>query len=487
MSAELTPEERVRVETYRANLTDAGNAEVFRAQYGDLVRYDHARQRWLVWNRHRWQPDTDATVYRMALQSVRSRLAFVQDTSLDGEERRRIASWALRSESRSRLDATLALARTMLPIADSGRGWDDKPGIVGSPNGVVELRTGTLRDGRPSDRITKNVGMDYLPEAQCERWERFLVQVFDGDRDLIAYVQKLVGYSLTAEATLDLVLFLMGIGRNGKSTFLNTITSIFADYAHDLPAIALLEERHSSHTTEVADLESTRFVTAIEVTDHKLNSGRLKQLSGGDGITARKMRQDNISFPQTWQLWLSTNHQPRLDDSSLAAWERVKVIPFRRQFLLDSEATDPDLEAKLRAEGEGILRWAVHGAIAFYAEGLGETPSVVIEATDEYREDVDPLTPMIERGYLVEDPDAWSSTQELYDLAYRAYAEETQTPDAFRFGITGFAKVLAGRFQQKKETTGKRRRGVLGVRVREQANPAWPPVPESPDSPSEQG
>ena len=158
--------------------TDAGNAEAFVQMFGDLVRYDHARRRWLVWDCHRWRPDGDGTVNRMALEAVRARLrAAVNLNDLDGEIRKAEAKWAINSESRARLDALLALARTMKPIADDGRGWDSTSGLLGAPNGVIDLRTGELRPGRPEDRITMQTGVEYDPTASCPRWERFLTEV----------------------------------------------------------------------------------------------------------------------------------------------------------------------------------------------------------------------------------------------------------------------------------------------------------------------
>jgi putative DNA primase/helicase len=203
---------------YKKHLTDAGNAEVFVGMYGEFVRYDHARKRWLVWQGNRWQPDADATVYRCALQAARHRFRAGEDIELDEEKRKLIVRWAFDSESRTRLEAALAVARTMKPIADPGEGWDTTPGIVGAPNGVIDLGTGELRDGRPEDRITMSVACEYDPTATCPRWETFLLEIFDNDEELVAYVKRIAGATLSGEAILQLVMFCMGVPFTPETT-----------------------------------------------------------------------------------------------------------------------------------------------------------------------------------------------------------------------------------------------------------------------------
>ena len=196
--------------------TDAGNAEFFTYLWADDTRYDHMRNRWLVWASHRWRPDDDANVYRMALSTVRLRVRATGFGDGDDDRRKEVAKKAISSEARTRQDALLALAKTMVPIADTGRGWDEKPGLIGTENGVVDLRTGELRDGVPDDRITMSTGIAYDSAAECPTWLQFLGEVLEDPEDTIPYLQRLIGYSLTGEATLHLLIFMMGTGRNGK-------------------------------------------------------------------------------------------------------------------------------------------------------------------------------------------------------------------------------------------------------------------------------
>jgi putative DNA primase/helicase len=445
----------------RYPLTDAGNAEAFCAMYGDLVRFDHARARWLVWDSHRWRPDGDRAVDRMALQTARSRHRAAEDGDLSMDERRALSVHAIRSESRARLDAMLALARSMTPISDPGDGWDARLGLVGAPNGVVDLRTGVLRDGRPDDRVTMSLGTAYDPVADCPRWERFLLEVL-GDPHAVAYLKRLAGYSLTGEASLDHLIFLMGVGSNGKTTLLDFLARAAGDYAREISATAFLTSRTPLHSTEVADLDGARLATCEELGDAKLNANRLKQVSGGGRVTARKVRQDTTTFRQTWQLWFTTNGLPRADDNSWAFWRRVVAIDFPRIFKAED---DPTLEEDLAAELPGVLRWMVEGATEFYADGIGETPAAVREKTAEYREDTDPLESVFESGYLVAEPEAFAPTAALYS-AYQRWATDRNAPPERQYGETGFAKALSGRFSRKRQlVNGAKVRGFVGVSV----------------------
>ena len=261
------------------SLSDAGNAEAFVEMFGNLVRYDHARDRWLVWDQHRWRPDNDAATFRMALSTTRARHRAAEADHLSFEDRKSLSLHAIKSEARSRLDAILAVARTMTPVADPGEDWDTVPGLIGAPNGVIDLTTGKLRDGRPEDRITMQVGVPFEPDADCPRWDRFLLEVL-GDPTVVTFVQRLAGYSLTGEASLDFLVFLMGVGSNGKTTLLDLLSRAGGDYSREIGATAFLQSRLPLHTTEVANLDGSRLATCEELGDAQLNANRLKQLSG---------------------------------------------------------------------------------------------------------------------------------------------------------------------------------------------------------------
>lgn len=456
------PREVAQAATWNKH-SDTGNAELYALLNADTTRYDHARKRWLVWEGHRWRSDDNGAVYRLAAEvaKIRYMAAGAADLGLDSDGRKRLAKHAVDSESAARIEALLRRARTLEPIADAGLGWDAARGLIGAPNGVVDLRTGELREGRPEDRITMQTGVPYDPRAQCPRFEQFLSEVLEDADKVAPWLQRLVGYSLTAEASLHLLVFLMGNGGNGKGAFLRAISRAFGDYSRVISARAFDAYTKGAHTTEVADLAGSRFAYCEELGDSKLNAGRMKDVSGGGDNRARRICADSFSFEQTWQLFLSTNDLPRSNDNSWGWWRRVRAIDFPRRFT-DDEAGAELERVLLGEESAGILTWAVRGAVAWYREGLGDDPEAVREKTAQYREDVDPLEPLFEAGVLVLDEGAWTPTAELF----AAYTDASFNGASRTLSEDAFSKALRGRFPSKRrEVDDSYRRGYLGVRV----------------------
>ena len=265
--------------------TDAGNAELFAQFHGDKVRFDHKQQRWLIWNgiKRRWTPDTQGKV-RLLMKdtSRRGRLRLAQKVSNDDERNKQI-KWALQSEDLNRIKAALELARSEPPISDAGDGWDVNPWLVGVQNGIVDLRTGKLREATQQDRITKFSPVRYDAAAQCPRFEQFLEEVFGGDRELIRFVQKAAGYSLTGSTQEQCVFACWGSGANGKTTLLETLLLVFGDYAVDLPFMALEASRNSGVPNEGMKLLGARLVKAVEIREgRRIDEARLKAWTGGE-------------------------------------------------------------------------------------------------------------------------------------------------------------------------------------------------------------
>jgi len=368
--------------------TDAGNGELFAHLYGDRLRYDHRRKRWLLWLGHWWVPDADAEVRRLA--KLTARRLYRDAAGVDNlKEREAEARWAIGSESRMRLDATLSLAQAERPIADTGHDWDLNPWLLGVANGVIDLRTGTLHDGRPENRLTMHSPTAYNPDAPCPRWLAFLDRVMAGNEALIDFLQRAVGYSLTGDVSEQVLFFLYGTGANGKSTFLTPILDLLGDYGRQAAPGLLLAKRGERHPTEFADLENARFVSSVEVDQGKrLAEGLVKWLTGGDKMKARKMRQDFYEFRPTYKIWLAANDRPTITGTDLAIWRRIRLVPFT--VVIPDPEQDKDLPAKLRGELPGILNWALHGCLAWQRDGL-DIPQKVQAATEAYRVEQDIL------------------------------------------------------------------------------------------------
>jgi putative DNA primase/helicase len=435
-------------------MTDQGNAELFADVYGSRLRYDHARKRWLLYTGTHWAEDLDGAVYRLGMQ-VQAERRKRAETLEDGERRTQIA-YALRSESRQRIDAMLALAKNLDPITTKGTEWDTDPYLLGTPSGVIDLRTSKLRDGRPEDHITKLTGVRYDPDAKAPRWERFLTEVTGDDAELSEYLRLAIGYSLTGDIREQVFQILYGDGANGKSTLLNTISYVWGDYALAAPFTTFTAGRYgdSGPTNDLARLDGARFVIATEPNEGaSFNEGRVKQITGGDPITARFLHKEHFTFTPQLKLWLAANSKPSVRDLSTGFWRRVRLIGFPVNFAEAGQADDK-LTATLRAEGPGILAWAVRACREWQERNLTQ-PDSVIQAVAEYREESDPVADFI-AARLTRVNGEWTSHTALYS-EYCDYL-----PAAQRLGTIRFGRAMEAHFAREQRRAGK---GFADVRI----------------------
>ena len=370
------------------SLTDLGNAERFAARHAHHLRYCRLWKKWLFWDETHWAADTTGEAERMVAETVRHLLAVASEMTNE-KEQQRMVSFARRCESAVRLSALLAVARTQTPLVASADSFDADPWLLNTRTGLLDLRTDSFGPHEPEKLITRLAPVDYDPLATCPNWERFLQRVLAGRTELIRYVQKAVGYSLTGETGEQCLFLLYGQGANGKSTFLSTIMGILDSYARQLPMDSLLARQNPAIPNDIAALRGVRFVSAVEADDGaRLAESLIKQMTGQDKISARFMRGEWFEFVPQFKLWLATNHKPRIHGCDEAIWRRVRLIPFT--VTIPAAERDRNLAAQLRAEWPGILRWAVEGCRLWQQEGLDAPPDVVA-ATDEYRSEMDIL------------------------------------------------------------------------------------------------
>jgi P4 family phage/plasmid primase-like protien len=430
----------------RYNCTDAGNAEYFAARFGNDVRYDHRRGRYLLWRSHRWEPDPDAAIRRLAKATLRER--FAESSKIeDQDERLRTAKWAIASESRPRLEALLFLAQAEAPIADAGESWDTDAMLVGASNGVIDLRRGTLRDGRRDDRITMSVTVPFNPAARCPRWERFLSEVFADDGDMVSFVARAVGYSLSGDTSEQCLFLCHGAGANGKGTFSRVLMAVFGDYAANMPFSTIELHQRSTIPNDLAALVGRRLVVASETNDGtRLNEARVKALTGCDPITARFLHSEFFTFEPVAKFWLSVNHRPVVRDDSYGFWRRIRLIPFTQTFTLN-----PTLFDELMAEAEGILAWAVRGCQEWQQHGLNP-PAVVLQATAAYEQESDPLGDFLNEACEA-DPEAEVPASAMFEH-YRAWADRRGLTERERLGAMSFGRKLSERLRRSHTRTG---------------------------------
>ena len=373
----------------RRPLTELGDAERFIDDHGSKVRYCRPWKQWLVWYGKRWAPDETGEVERMMKETVRgiySEAAKEEDNS----RRRALGKHARSSEAKTHMDHAIALACSEKDVPVLPDELDRDPWLLNCKNGTIDLRTGEMRDQRREDLISKIAPVEYDPSAEAPRFKQFLEEIFDSDEDLIAFVQRLAGYSLTGFSEERVVSILHGRGKNGKTTLVELLQDVMGDYARATDVETILTQRYKGGANnEVAALKGARLVSTSEVEQgRQLSEAKVKALSGNETITARFLYREDFNFKPEFTLWLSTNNKPVIKGTDDAIWDRIRLIPFEQRF--DGKKADRHLGRKLREELPGVLAWMVAGCVQWHEKGLG-MPEKVKAATKVYREEMDVL------------------------------------------------------------------------------------------------
>lgn len=370
-----------------AALSDTGNAECMEYLFGNDFRFDHTRRKWLAWKDVRWQIDADGDAERAALDTIRQR----QTASLsmvDTDRRKKVLNFLITSENQAKQKGLLGQASILRKFATVIGRFDVALWVTGVPNGVLSLYTGKLHIADREDLITLNMGAPFVPGAECPRWRRFLSEVFAGDSELIRFVQRAIGYSLTGDTSEQKMFLCHGAGANGKSVFLEAISLLLGDYASGTPFATFDADRRNESTNDLAALKGKRFVTVIESDeDRRLAEARVKAVTGQDTVTCRFLYGEFFTYKPTFKLWMAMNHKPIIRGTDRGIWRRIVLIPFTQSF---EGREDRELMDDLKSELPGILNWAIEGLQEWRNEGLG-TARVIVEATEEYRKESDIL------------------------------------------------------------------------------------------------
>lgn len=434
-------------------LTELGAAESFAADCGGVLRYDHRRGRWLIFEGHRWHPDDCNVIIRIAVEHVR-RQQHMALANPDVRQRGPAVSHWMRFDRRAMLDNLLGLAKSLLPIADTGAGWDADPCLLGCTNGVLDLWTAELRNGQPEDKITMTTGIAFDWDAPCLGWQRFISQVLT-DPDVADFVWRALGYALTGDMREQCFFLLFGRGANGKSTLIDIIGRILGDYALVVPFATFEAERKDAIPVDVASMEGKRFVAASEGAGRWLHSARLKDITGGEKISARHLYGAPFTFRPACKVFLSTNELPKVADDSEGLWRRLRQIPFTVRFEGTSE--DRNLKNVLLTEAPGILSWLVRGCLAWQSRGLA-APVAVADATAQYRADSDVLARFFDEACELV-PTAEIRASELFTY-YKDWATQAGLTERERLTATMFGKKCTERFTRVKTRAGLAYRGV---------------------------
>lgn len=433
---------------YEYEATEDGVARYFTATYGDTLRFDHDAGRWFQWTGDRWVADNTHVAFSMCRDVSRK-----VSGKLQPKERPplRKAAFASGVEKMARADRAHAVTQDA---------WDQDPWLLGCPGGAVDLRNGSFREADPTDGITKHAAI--APSYDdCPIWDRFLLEATNGDADVVEFLQRWCGYCLTGDTREHALIFLYGPGGNGKSVFLNTIDRILGDYATTAAMDTFTSSRGDKHPTELALLKGARMVSASETEEGRAwAESRIKQMTGGDPITARFMRQDFFTYQPQFKLTIVGNHAPALVNVDDAARRRFNIVPFT----VKPENPDRELEAKLEAEWPAILKWMITGCLAWQADGL-RCPESVKAATNEYFGQQDLTAQWLEECTRLE-PGNRSLFETSADL-FRSWSDFAKANGEDAGSAKGMAARLRrhGLRQASRKLAGKTYRGWEGAEL----------------------
>jgi putative DNA primase/helicase len=376
-------------------------ADIFAEEHGSDLRYVAKWGQWLEWRDGCWLEDATLKVFALIRATCKAH----------GIENARMAKMTADVHSIVRADRRLAATVEQ---------WDADPWLLNTPDGVVDLRSGELRPHRAADYMTKSTTVG--PRGDCPLWKAFLAKIMNDDEAMVAYLKRVFGYCLSGDTSEQGLFFAYGVGQNGKTVLMSTVSGILGEYCLATPIETFTESKTDRHPTELARMRGARLVTATETEGGKFwAESRLKEITGGERIAARFMHRDFFEFQPQFKPIISGNHKPRLRSVPKAMRRRLNMIPFA--MIISEEEPDPQLVAKLKDERPGILQWMIDGCLDWQERGGLSPPETVVEATDSYFAGEDgPSDWIADRCEIASGH--WSRSSELFGSS-KDYADKT--------------------------------------------------------------
>lgn len=452
-----------------AELTDLGNAKVFATLYNGRFLYDHTRKKWMVWGEgaHVWREDAIAAAKRgmMATLQMRKQAGMM---IADDRERAAHLQGVRRAENGGAMSSALEKASAFTQIATKTENFNRHPLLLNCLNGTYDLEKWTFRPSRPEDMLSSQAPVTYDPEATCPLWEKFIDDIFEGNAELIAYVQRALGLCLSGDISEQAFFVAYGSGANGKSTMLNTVTRLLGDYGRTTPFDTFDADTRNQYGNDLAALQGSRLVVAIESEQHrKLAEARIKSITGGDDITCRFLYGEFFSFRPQFKVWLAVNHRPQVRGSDHGIWRRIHLIPFNKKF--EGNAMDKKLEKKLARELSGILNWLLKGFLEWKETGLNP-PEVVQDATKEYKRENDAVALWLEDRCVMNDDSLSISATEAYN-DFREFLRGAGEIDKAIMSMKSWGQLMAEKgFRKFRNNSGKWNYAGLDIRPLEVGN-----------------
>lgn len=434
--------------------TDMGNAERLIQVASGNLRFIGGD--WYYFQNGAWRPDA-AKARELVKKGVAGLLwkeveGYTQERNEDAIKK--VISWARHTESTKAVDSALRMAHSDPAIFTKIEQMDADPMLLNCKNGTLNLESGKLTAHNKNQLLSKQIMVDYNPAATCPKWQTFLDRIFNHDAELIEYMQKAVGYSLTGSTKQQVWFLCFGHGANGKSVFINTMLELLSDYGAQAAPDLLLQSKQQRHPAEFADLKGKRMVVSQESDEGRLLAeAAIKQMTGGDTMTARHLYGHFFEFKSTHKLWLATNHRPAVRDTTESTWRRLKLIPF--EVTIPEPERNHNLQDELRAEFQGILLWAVQGCLKWQKCGLKDA-AAIIRATDLYRKDSDTIGNFIgecaqkspgqhvKQSTIYERYTAWALNSGCRPLSSKRFREALEERGYRQSVITNNVRVIDG-------------------------------------------
>lgn len=437
---------------------DTGNAQRFRDANAGLIHYNHVDGCWIYWDGVRWASDENGEIKRRAdkmLADMAKDLKEMQDDPAYNAYKKHLS----RSRSHRGKEGFIAEARHLEGVPVLPSEMDRAGNAFNVRNCLISLKTGRTAEHDKKYMISKLAPVTYDENARCPRWDSFIEEVTCGDKSLQLYLQRMIGYCMTAYTKEQCMFFLYGNGSNGKSVFVDTIAYMLGEYAASCqPETVMMRDRNNTARGDLARLKGARMVVTSEPNDGcRLDEGIVKQMTGGteNKLTARFLYGREFEFSPEFKIVMSTNYKPVIKGTDNGIWRRVRLIPFTAEFT--KENRDPQLTEKLRRELPGILNWAIAGAVGWCKEGLPPC-AIIDEAGQEYRSEMDRVQQFLDD--CTERSDSGSTQASTLYKCYRAWCSEQG--DRFPISSNKFCSELKRRYKSRKTSAFNE---YLGIRI----------------------